>query len=102
MPWLPLAILLIVALTAAALALILFPPGEPSEDAGEDDIADGDGETTAEDEPHADAADEATEDDPTPSSVDSHPPLSEEDEGPRTESELASEPDRRGGGPSTP
>lgn len=28
MPWLPLAVLLIVALTAAALALILFPPGE--------------------------------------------------------------------------
>ena len=28
MPWLPLAILLIVALTAAALALIIFPPAE--------------------------------------------------------------------------
>ena len=32
MPWLPLAILLIVALTVAALALILFPPGEGGED----------------------------------------------------------------------
>jgi hypothetical protein len=49
MPWLPLAILLIAALTIAALALILFPPGEVREQAVEDDIIDDAGEESDED-----------------------------------------------------
>ena len=57
MPWLPLAILLIVALTAAALALIIFPPAEapnsipeaaPDEPAASDDPDEPDEETEAE------------------------------------------------------
>jgi hypothetical protein len=39
MPWLPLAILLVAALTIAALALILFPPGEGRAQPAEDGIA---------------------------------------------------------------
>jgi hypothetical protein len=49
MPWLPLAILLIAALTIAALTLILFPPGEGGVQAGEGDITDRVGEESDED-----------------------------------------------------
>ena len=38
MPWLPLAILLVAALTIASLALILFPPGEDRAPAVGDDL----------------------------------------------------------------
>ena len=38
MPWLPLAILLIATLTVAALALILFPPGEADDDLTDDSL----------------------------------------------------------------
>lgn len=59
MPWLPLAILLVAALTIAALALILFPPGEGgAQPVGDDLHPVGDEEATEDD--ATDAADDAT------------------------------------------
>jgi hypothetical protein len=55
MPWLPLAILLIVALTITSLALILYPPGEGGEQVAEDDITNGVGDASTDDELTADA-----------------------------------------------
>jgi hypothetical protein len=55
MPWLPLAILLVVALTIASLALILYPPGEGGAHAVEDDITDDVSEAPTDDELAADA-----------------------------------------------
>jgi hypothetical protein len=49
MPWLPLAILLVAALTIAALALILSPPGEGGERVVEDDITGDVGDETIDD-----------------------------------------------------
>src|SRR5688572_29505817 len=85
MPWLPLAILLIAALTIAAIALILFPPGEVRPQVAEGDIIDGAGDEPDEgdfvdDDTSDNADDEATEDDLSPPSADGDPPLRGEDE----------------------
>jgi len=68
MPWLPLAILLIAALTAAALALILFPPGEEGDEiapeAEQDEAMPGD--TDDLEEPRADPGETPAADDPLP------------------------------------
>jgi hypothetical protein len=75
MPWLPLAILLVAALTIAALALILFPPGEGGPPVAEGDITvDVDAEATDNDLAD-DADDEATGANvaPPPPGDDRHP-----------------------------
>jgi hypothetical protein len=70
MPWLSLAILLIVALTIAALALILFPPGEVRDQAVEGDITVGADEVASEEDAADDVDAQATADDLTPPSAD--------------------------------
>jgi hypothetical protein len=70
MPWLPLAILLIAALTIAALALILFPPGEGGAPIDQGDITDGVG---GEEMTEGDIADDADDLTPPPAGGDRHP-----------------------------
>jgi hypothetical protein len=69
MPWLPLAILLIAALTIAAIALILFPPGEVRDQVVESDITDNPGEEADE----VDFADDEDDLSPPPADGDRHP-----------------------------
>ena len=91
MPWLPLAILLVAALTIAALALILFPPGEGRTQVAEGGISEDDHEAMAEDNSGDVAEEEAmvgTNLAPLPPG-DDHP-LAEEGEGDLGESEHSS------------
>jgi hypothetical protein len=96
MPLLPLAILVVAVLTIAALALILFPPGEGGVQVVEGDITDGAGGEAAEDEL-------ADTDDGGITGANLAPPPPVEDASPQEESEVtaaetksAPEPTRRG------
>ena len=80
MPWLPLAILLIATLTVAALALILFPPGEEQDEQPKEvDVTD-------------DAGDEAAEEDLAPPPINGDPPRTGANEVPRTAPDPPNEP----------
>jgi hypothetical protein len=94
MPWLPLAILVVAALTIAALALILFPPGEGGAQVGEDDITEGVRDETAEANVAEDVDEAATGVNLTPPPPGGDPPLAREDEEPLRESAPSAGPDR--------
>jgi hypothetical protein len=101
MPLLPLAILLVAALTIAALALLLFPPGEGGPPVAEDDITAGVDTEAAGNDLAAGTDDEATGANvaPPPPDDDRHPQadtwLREEGEQAIAESEWSSSPARR-------